>query len=333
MSKEARFDTKEGEYQIALLTKVLYDIEGVVSVRSITEPLGDKPGYVQPFTKRGLAKLAAKAHRLTKARFVAQEEQFKGRVARFDVILQHDPFSREAIDLLDTIYHTLEAVQQDPNSAWHNAEFNYVGTTAGIRDLKAVTENDLIRIQRLVVLSVLMVLLLILRRPLICFYLILSVLLSYFVAIGITELFFQWHYGSSFHGLDWKVPLFLFVILIAIGEDYNIYLTTRVFEEQKRLGLREGLRTAVVQTGGIITSCGIIMAGTFVSMMTGTLRGMFELGFALSLGVLLDTFIVRTILVPSFFAILIPRDSEPIDADTDATSDDSVAPRKRPTHV
>jgi len=342
----ARFDTKEGRGKISRLTKYLYDLEYVddrgvttrpiISVRSRTEPLGGAPGKFNPFSAAVRDKLAVLNHPKTKATFISQAAPLADKVTRFELIFPYDPFSRESVELLGYVEEQLLALAEDPKSDWYGATFDLLGTTAGIRDLESVTASDRVLIQVLVVIAVLAVLILILRRPAICIYLILSVLFGYFVTIGTTELFFSWLYGPTYHGLDWKVPIFLFVILIAVGEDYNIYLATRVFEEQRRRGLLEGLRVALVRTGGIITSCGVIMAGTFASMTTGTLRGMHELGFALSLGVLLDTFIIRTILVPAFLALLARRSEEAGDgaeAETESQSDLKSDPMPQVAHT
>ncbi|MCX7424710.1 MAG: MMPL family transporter [Planctomycetia bacterium] len=312
------FDSQEGRRKIALLTREFYDftladaegreVHPIVSVRSLTNPMGDKPGSFSPLSAAGRRKLISLRYPKTVATFVSQAPPLAGQLTRFDVVSIYAPFSKESVELLNRIEERLKAKAAEPDSPWQGAEFDFVGTTAGIRDLEVVTTSDRTLIQILVLISVLGVLIAILRRPGICVYLVLSVLLGYHVTIGTTDLLFSWLHPATYAGLDWKVPIFLFVILIAVGEDYNIYLATRVFEEQRRLGPVEGLRVAVVRTGGIITSCGVIMAGTFSAMITGTLRTMQELGFALALGVLLDTFIIRTILVPAFLTLLARRE-------------------------
>jgi len=301
---DGELDSVDGRLRIAELAKPLDDLAGVAHVRSLYQPLGDPPGSVSLFSSEGLQALAAKGSPLSQAVFVSQQGPTKGKVTRLFLILAHQPFSPEAVATCTAVEDQLETLRSDPQSPWHGATFELTGPTVGIRDLERVTTADRFLIQILVTCAVLVVIVLLLRKPLICCYLIVTVVLSFLVTMGITELVFSQLRGEHFAGLDWKVPLFLFVILVAVGQDYNIYLVSRVLEEQRQFGLRQGLRNAVVQTGGIITSCGIIMAGTFVSMTTSELNGMVELGFALTLGILFDTFVVRTIIVPAFLALL-----------------------------
>jgi RND superfamily putative drug exporter len=320
----AQFNTPEGRERLREAAAHLH-LPGVESVRSAEDPLGQYGPNENPsiVSARGRRLRVLRAHPRTKAIFVAQVPELEGNVARFELVLKFDPFSLEAVQTVDRVEQAMRMLTSEEGSFWQNAQFALAGTTAAIRDLRTVTSRDNIRIQILVVLVVFVVLLLILQRPAVCAYMMFSVLFSYYVTLGITTLVFSLSYGDSYQGLDWKVPLFLFVILVAVGQDYNVYLATRVFEEQRRIGPFAGLRRAVIQTGGIITSCGVIMAGTFISMTSGTwsqyvpipltptgpgsmgvLRSIVELGFALALGVLLDTLVVRPILLPAFLALL-----------------------------
>lgn len=321
-------DDQASRQAVAQLTADLY-LDGVRAVRSLSDPLGVTPPHengVSAFSWRGLKTRFLRPHQGSKDVYVAQAPGYQGEATRLDIVLEDDPFSPAAANTLAAIDARLSDLAARPDSFWNGALFAYAGTTAGIRDLQAVTHSDTQRIQVLVVLAVLAVLLAVLRRPLVCLYMVGSVLVTYYVTLGATDLFFHWLEGSEYYGLDWKVPVFLFVILVAVGQDYNVYLATRVFEEQDHYGPFGGLRRALVRTGGIITSCGVIMAGAFVSMTGGMwapalaewfppvawlapvggppMPGVVQLGFSLALGVMLDTFVVRPILVPSFLALL-----------------------------
>jgi RND superfamily putative drug exporter len=221
---------------------------------------------------------------------------------RFDLVLSQSPFARRSMDDLDRIKRAIDNALPEP--ARPEAQLYFLGITASMRDLATVLQADRNRIQTLVLVAVLLILILLLRRVVVPLYLLLSVLFSYYVAMGVSFVVFWLLDRQGFHGLDWLVPIFLFTILIAVGEDYNIFLITRVDEEQRRHGPVAGVTEALVRTGPIISSCGLIMAGTFASLMGGSLTEMIQLGFALSFGVLLDTFVVRPILVPSFLILL-----------------------------
>lgn len=285
------------------LTARLSQLPGIESVRSLAEPLGESPKPLSLITAAGRRKLMMREHRITRSLFLSQIPGYHDETTRFELVLKANPFSLEAQEILQRVDSALKEARDLPDSFWHGSEFLYTGATAGIRDLRAVTRSDSRRIQLLVTAVVWAVLMWMFRDPIVCLYLVGTVLFSYVVTIGATELFFSWLGGPDFPGLDWKVPIFLFVILVAVGEDYNIYLLGRVVEEQQHLGPIAGLREGIRRTGGIITSCGVIMAGSFVSMTTGSLAGIAELGFALTIGVLIDTFVVRAVMVSCFLAL------------------------------
>jgi RND superfamily putative drug exporter len=147
------------------------------------------------------------------------------------------------------------------------------------------------------------ILVVLLRQFILPVYLLLSVLFSYYTTLGVSFAVFWALDPHEFTGIDWKVAIFLFTILIAVGEDYNIIMITRIGEEERAHGPLRGITEALDRTGPIISSCGIIMAGTFASLLAGSLTEMKQLGFALSFGVLLDTFVVRPVLVPAFLIL------------------------------
>jgi RND superfamily putative drug exporter len=296
-------------------------VEGVVAVQTLTDPLGEFPPdkRMSLFSQGAWRRRMLQNHPLTQQKFTSRVNDLEFKVARFEIVTSADPFSDEAAAVLARIKKRSQEIQSDEKSNWHASQSAVSGITASIVDLKRITQHDQMVVQILVTISVLIVLLVLTHRFELSIYLMFSVLFSYFATLGISQGLFWLLYGETFEGVDWKVPLFLFVILVAVGQDYNIYLTTRVLEEQKRLGVQEGLKHAIIITGGIITSCGLIMFATFAAMCWGSvhlqtgvinqygwpipaLRGIGELGFALSFGVLLDTFVIRTIIVPAYVA-------------------------------
>ncbi|RYJ03023.1 MAG: hypothetical protein EON52_18500, partial [Actinomycetales bacterium] len=161
-----------------------------------------------------------------------------------------------------------------------------------VQDASSADNRLIIPIILVVVLLILGLLLRSIAAPVI---LLVTVVLSFAAALGISALVFRHVFG--FEGADSSFPLFAFVFLVALGIDYNIFLMTRVREESLQHGTRKGALIGLAATGGVITSAGFVLAGTFTALATLPIVFLAELGFAVALGVLLDTIIVRSVLV------------------------------------
>ncbi|MGP3770953.1 MMPL family transporter [Streptomyces sp. SDT5-1] len=173
------------------------------------------------------------------------------------------------------------------------------GGTAALLDMDRATAHDNKLVIPLVLVVVLLILGLLLRALVAPLLLIGTVVLSFAAALGISALAFRHVFDYAGESTDF--PLFVFVFLVALGIDYNIFLTTRIREEAARQGTRPGVVTGLAATGAVITSAGLVLAGTFAALGTLPMVAFAEIGFAVAVGVLLDTFVVRSVLVTSLF--------------------------------
>ena len=179
------------------------------------------------------------------------------------------------------------------------------GTSAVYFDVRTANNRDNKTIIPIILFVITLILGLLLRSILSAIVLLGTVVLSYFATLGVCALVFNHIFG--FAGGDNSFPLFAFIFLVALGIDYNIFLMTRVREESQKIGTRAGVIKGVTVTGAVITSAGIVLAATFAVLGLLPLVPLAELGFAVAFGVLLDTIIVRSILVPALVHEIGPK--------------------------
>ncbi len=324
------WDSREGLLDIDHLSRGFAHLANVAEVRSLTQPIGapfpdltpspDGEGivhrllvYLQPAIESYVATMRQKAKHHYVAEFQEDSNDSpltthhspltqtrRKYVTRLDVVLKSDPFTRQSGETLKTIQTWLDKEMPRSSLMQEAVQAECYGVTSNAQDLEVLTEGDRFRVNGLVIVAIFLILLALVRKLWMAGYLLVTVMLSYFAALGATVLAGVFWTGAPLPYVDWRVPFFLFTILVAVGEDYNILLVTRALQERKRYGAVEGMRRALARTGGAITSCGLIMAGTFATLMLAGLNTLMQIGFALAFGVLIDTFLVRPFLVPAF---------------------------------
>ena len=230
---------------------------------------------------------------------LAAYESGAGDVARLYVTTVANPYDTKAFDTVRSL-RTLMAGQA---ASFGPGATTYVGgSTAEYTDVQSTISTDFLRVAAITIVGILLVLILLLRALTAPAYLVLTVLLSYGASLSLSAFLLQTVFGQA--GLNYFIPLMVFVLLVALGSDYNIFLMSRVREESATRPLREGIRAASARTGTVITSAGLILAGTFGALITSPLQLLFQVGVTVGLGVLIDTFIVRSLLVPAITAFI-----------------------------
>jgi RND superfamily putative drug exporter len=316
-----------GRVQLDHLSRGFASLPNVAEVRSLTQPLGrplpgsdPHPGslglvdqLLQIVPSNFFHRFVAQARDLARKHYVAElpnvgTDGAPLYVTRLDIILNTDPFDPASVETMKLVRTWLD--KELPRSALlaKVSAAEVFGVMVNTQDLAEVTEHDRARVNLLILAGIFLILIALVRRPVLAAYLLATVLLSYYATLGATALAGTLWNGVPVEQLDWRVLFFLFTILVSVGEDYNILLITRALQEQRRFGPVEGMRRALARTGGTITSCGLIMAGTFATLMLSRLGTLLQIGFALAFGVILDTFVVRPFLVPAF-AIILARET------------------------
>jgi RND superfamily putative drug exporter len=237
---------------------------------------------------------AYQAYRAT-AQFISPD----GKTLQFYTSLAAgDPSSNSAMQAIPQIRSAVAKVATVIGAAANGV----AGEAAAISDVSTISGQDLVKIIPVVLVVILLLLILLLRSLLAPLYLIVSVGLSYLAALGLAVLIYVIIGGDS--GINFILPFFMFLFLMALGSDYNILVMSRIREEAHDAPLAQAVRTAVGTTGSTVTSAGLILAGTFLVLTVATSGSIRQVGIGLAIGILLDTFLVRTLLVPSVVVLL-----------------------------
>ena len=225
-----------------------------------------------------------------------------GSTALLQVTLKSDPYGVPAIDTMQPVRDAARQAAAQNGLGASVATIRLAGVTPQLADTRAVSDRDRMIVVPVTLVLVALILALLLRSLIAPLYLIAAVTLNFLAALGASAFLFTRIQGDE--GVSYAIPVYTFIFLVALGADYTIFLMSRVREEVARHGVTLGTRIALQRTGGVITSAGLILAGTFLVLTTLPLRDLYQFGIAVAIGVLLDTFVVRALLVPGVVVLL-----------------------------
>lgn len=213
---------------------------------------------------------------------------------KINISLTMNPYSSEAINFIEDLREDTDSIMKGLEI---EADVYYSGTTAKLADERDINNGDIIKIVILETLLILVLLLALTRSIKMPIYMMATILISYVSALGLGLFLVDVLFG--YDAVSTRVPVYAFIFLVALGIDYNIILVSRFMEERKNKKVKDALEVAIRNTGGVISSAGLILAATFAALTTMPIADLFIFGFMVAVGILIDTFLVRGMLLPS----------------------------------
>ena len=239
---------------------------------------------------------------IASVRLTAQSEDLKA--IKLSVVLAMNPYSTEAMDMIQDLREDTSNLLKDASIS---GEAYFSGVTAKLVDERDVNTKDIFTIVALETLLILILLFALTRSIKMPIYMMATILLSYVSALGLGIFLVDLLFG--YEALSTRVPVYAFIFLVALGIDYNIILVSRFMEERKTHRVKDALEIAIRNTGGVISSAGIILAATFAALTTMPIADLFVFGFMVAIGILIDTFLVRGMLLPALI-LLFEKDKQ-----------------------
>ncbi|WHX42634.1 MMPL family transporter [Mesobacillus sp. AQ2] len=217
-----------------------------------------------------------------------------GEAAKFSIALDMNPYSIEAMDYIEKLRDDPPQILDDLGL---NADAYFSGITPKLVDEREVNNGDILKIVLLETALILGLLVVLTRSVKMSIYMMATILLSYVSALGLGVFLIDALFG--YDAISTRVPVYAFIFLVALGIDYNIILASRFIEERKNHKVKDALEISIRNTGGVISSAGVILAATFAALTTMPIADLFIFGFMVAVGILIDTFLVRGMLLPA----------------------------------
>lgn len=229
--------------------------------------------------------------------FIADSEQS----VKFQFTVEGNPYDRDAIDTVDTIRSNETTLLQDSGFTDDNVQIHIAGQTAHQLDVKEMNTRDMIVLFAIVIVALTVILGVQTKSVLLPSLMMGTIIVSYISTLGFGWLIF--HHLMGYEEISYRLPVYTFIFMVALGIDYNIMLVSRIKEFAKNVTWKEAIQKGVAATGGVISSAGLILAATFSVLITQPIQELFLFGFIMAMGILLDTFIIRGFLLPSILVL------------------------------